>query len=207
MTNVPRIPSEQRRDRLLFWISILWAVSLCGYFVAAPDLVELLWLAVLPLIGGLLISGVAILTIGVVHARRTRKWISVPAAIALAGLVVFFTCGYSSREQVRFWIVRSHYENRLKEVQAILANGGKPADCQVDQGPPVRVAFYWQRGVIDNWVGLVYDPTAEVMKANGFKRDWSNWGDPRLKTVKGLFGGDLLRAKRVGKDWYLCWFT
>ena len=80
-------------------------------------------------------------------------------------------------------------------------------DGQIDPGPPVRIAFYWQRGVIDNWVGLVYDPTGKVIKANKFKSDWSNWGDASLAEVKGLFGGDLRRAKRMSKNWYLCWFT
>ena len=61
--------------------------------------------------------------------------------------------------------------------------------------------------MVDNWVGLVYDPSGAVMKANEFKRDWSNWNDPNLRTIKGLFHGDLFRAKKLKGHWYICSFT
>ena len=38
----------------------------------------------------------------------------------------------------------------------------------VDSGPPVRVAFPQPGGILDNWEGVVFDPTGEVEKAVGW---------------------------------------
>jgi hypothetical protein len=65
-----------------------------------------------------------------------------------------------------------------------------PEDCEVDQGPPVRVAFVWG-GILDNWQGIVYDPTGVVLTEKGHL----------------LFGGDLIHARHLWKDWYYCAFT
>jgi hypothetical protein len=48
-----------------------------------------------------------------------------------------------------------------------------------------------QRGVTDNWVGLVYDATGEVLRAREFRPVWSNWDDPKLSHVRDLFGGSM----------------
>lgn len=53
----------------------------------------------------------------------------------------------------------------------------------------------------------MYDPTGEVLKANRFKADWSNWNDPELASVKDLFGGDLRQARHLWGSWYYCAFT
>lgn len=77
----------------------------------------------------------------------------------------------------------------------------------VDPGPPVRVAVSWG-GILDNWRGLVHDPTGEAMKAKRLDLEtWSNRGDPDDASVAGLFGGTLVRARHLEGDWYLCWFT
>ena len=74
----------------------------------------------------------------------------------------------------------------------------------VDAGEPRRVAFE-PAGMLDNWSGIVWDPSHEVMKANGF--------DPRtgrfraLERVTKLFGGDLVGCRRLGGDWFECTFT
>ncbi len=76
----------------------------------------------------------------------------------------------------------------------------------IDAGPPVRVALIWA-GFLDNWVGIIYDPTGEVLKSNDLKRDYSNWNDPKLAPVKELFGGDMQSAEHLWGDWYFCGFT
>jgi len=102
------------------------------------------------------------------------------------------------------------YQNVVAEVERLRRYPGTQAyeghDCIVDPGPPLRVAFVWG-GIIDNWVGIVYDPTGEVLKANEFRADWSNWDDPRLAPVKGLFGGDLRSTRHLFGPWYYCTFT
>jgi hypothetical protein len=78
--------------------------------------------------------------------------------------------------------------------------------CYVELGPPLRVAFS-EGGLLDNWHGIVYDPTALVLKANLLKRDYSNRHDPAMKEVQGLFGGMMIRAVPLGGPWYRCYFT
>ena len=45
------------------------------------------------------------------------------------------------------------------------------------------------------------------MRANELEADWSNWNDEQLQQVKGLFGGDLRRARHLGGPWYYCVWT
>ena len=77
----------------------------------------------------------------------------------------------------------------------------------VDPGPPIRVAFPWPGGIIDNWYGAVFDPSGEVMEVNKFERDFSNWQEPSLQGTKKLFGGHLHYAEHLYGSWYLCYFT
>jgi hypothetical protein len=39
-------------------------------------------------------------------------------------------------------------------------------DCLIDEDPPVRVAFVWYE-ILDNWTGIVYDPTGAVLTKKG----------------------------------------
>ena len=77
----------------------------------------------------------------------------------------------------------------------------------VDAGPPVRVAFPLPGGILDNWQGIVYDPTGVVLRTREFRRDWSNFDDPALLPVKRLFGGDVQHCESMGGPWYFCQFT
>ena len=167
---------------------------------------------VVPLKLGSLIAGMALVAFAAIATTRRQAYGKTSLLMAVIGLVAYFTFGFPVGERIRFAWLRPKYEARLKEILATLeTDAGASArgfpDCVLDEGPPIRVAFFWHRGVVDNWVGLVHDPTGGVLKANEFKRDWSNWSDPKLRPVKQMFGGDMYRARNVGKNWYLCWFT
>ena len=137
-------------------------------------------------------------------------------AIATLGCVagcLLFTFSRPLVNKAKFAVERALYEKKLALVLQA-KSAGIPLEqlgiydlAEVDDGPPVRVAFYWSRGVVDNWVGLVYDPTGDVMKANAFKSNWTNWHDPNLQPIKMLFDGDLFRAQHLSGHWYLCSFT
>jgi len=77
----------------------------------------------------------------------------------------------------------------------------------VDAGPPIRIAILQPGGILDNWVGVVYDPADEIPIINGVKADFSNFGDPKFEKIKYLFGGDMYRCVKLRQHWYLCWFT
>ena len=74
----------------------------------------------------------------------------------------------------------------------------------VDAGPPVRVAFN-PAGFLDNWSGIVFDPSGEVMQADGFDP-----GTGKFRATDGvtkLFGGDLVACRHLLWEYYSCAFT
>jgi hypothetical protein len=73
----------------------------------------------------------------------------------------------------------------------------------IDTGPPFRFAFE-PDGFLDNWSGIVYDPSGDVLVADGFD------GKGKFKApdrVTKLFGGDLVSCSQLIGYYYRCGFT
>ncbi|MEA3038187.1 MAG: hypothetical protein QOE79_700 [Sphingomonadales bacterium] len=68
----------------------------------------------------------------------------------------------------------------------------------------MRVAFD-PEGIFDNWDGIVFDPTGEVMSARGFDPVTGKFAAP--DKITKLFGGDLLGCSRLSGAYYACAFT
>jgi hypothetical protein len=75
----------------------------------------------------------------------------------------------------------------------------------LDIGPPRRVAILEPGGFLDNWSGIVYDPTGDVMLADGFDPVTGKFAAP--DRVTKLFGGDLVSCRPLIGDFYRCSFT
>jgi hypothetical protein len=139
---------------------------------------------------------------------RERAW--TPVILLLAALVAVGTVqGLGGRKigiLARFHAQKTRYR---AIVRAIEAGQVPPSGSRyiVEKGPPVRVAFPWPGGILDNWCGVVYDPSGYVRKANRFKPDLPNFNDPALQDVQGWFGGTLWSCEPLGGDWYFCCFT
>ncbi|WP_121118084.1 hypothetical protein [Croceibacterium ferulae] len=74
----------------------------------------------------------------------------------------------------------------------------------IDEGPPKRVAFLKPGGFLDNWSGIVYDPTGDVMLADG----WIATGQfVAPERITKLFDGDLVSCRPLLKNFYNCSFT
>ncbi len=180
-----------------------------GYFTFYPDLSELFFFGIVLLHFGLIAANVILIGFGLWLFRKHRGLASVAVVSGVILLFAFYTFGFGLGENLRFALLRSHYEKRLavvlearKEGRAITGN-----DFQTDKGPPVRIAFYWMRGVTDNWAGLVHDPT-RMLKDFDDRPDRSREDDSRTAdVVRDWFGGTLYRARHMSGDWYLCWFT
>jgi hypothetical protein len=199
------------KNRLLSIGTIVWVIATLLLLVFFPDLASVLGILMLGVQLAFLAFAINLLVCALARMRRSPRVATVCALIIVGGLVFAFTGGRSWGESARFAIVRHSYEHRLQEILSSFERGtpmeSRYAEYEIEPGPPVRVAFMWQAGVTDNWVGLVYDPTGIVMKANEFKRDWSNWKDPALEPVKRLFGGDIVQTRHFKDHWYLCVFT
>ena len=202
---------------LTIW-TIIWFAILLAYCLFCHEIKAALWILELPLFGAIVLGGLALGILWLVTAFRNRsrpraRLTSVLWAIACSAAVyaVVFT-PYPHLLGAYFKLYRNvdRYEAVVARVEATLPypieKTEQEPDFTVDKGPPVRVAFPWY-GLTDNWCGVVYDPTGQVLKAQQFKSDWSNWNDPALRDVKRLFGGDLRTARRLWKDWYFCSFT
>lgn len=199
------------KDRLLLIGTIAWLIATLLLLVFFPDLASVLWILMLGVQFAFLAFAVVLLVTALVRIRRSPRVGAICTLIIVSTLVFALTGGRDWGERTRFALVRHSYEQRLQEILSSFERGtpmeSRYAEYEIEPGPPVRVAFMWQAGVTDNWVGLVYDPTGFVMTANQFKRDWSNWKDPALEPVKRLFGGDIVKARHLKDNWYLCVFT
>ena len=80
----------------------------------------------------------------------------------------------------------------------------KGVTYSVDVGPPVRVAFN-RAGMLDNWSGIIYDPTGEVMLARGVDSKTGRFFAP--DRITKLFNGDLVSCRHLWGSYYDCSFT
>ncbi len=64
--------------------------------------------------------------------------------------------------------------------------------------------------MIDNWYGIIYDPSGMIMRCNESDPRFPAQhpkDDEELTQIRMVFGGTLYKAEPLGNDWYLCWFT
>jgi hypothetical protein len=59
--------------------------------------------------------------------------------------------------------------------------------------------------MLDNWSGIIYDRTGDVMLAKGFDSTTGKFYAP--DKVTKLFGGDLVGWRRLWGSYYSCSFT
>ena len=135
----------------------------------------------------------------------TRRWI---AGLALLAVAAGFYFGWGAVAGVGDRIVFSMNAARYQQVVDAaprLADRGTTHGQHyiIDRGPPVRMAFV-EDGILDNWVGVVYDPTDRVAEARGWGPDNTFTAPPE---IKGLFGGDIVWCDRITGHWYRCSFT
>jgi hypothetical protein len=176
----------------VFWIDLydrLWVI--------APLLPITLWLGLVGLAGFIAIRGF-----------RERTWAKASGlllGLAMAGAMQGSVGGRIGL-LARFYTLRPSYQEVIEAIEAGMDRSGGPRHL-VERGRPLRVAFPWPGGILDNWCGVVYDPSGLVMKAKRFQPDLSNFGDPTLQDVKKLFGGDMRSCEPLGGPWYFCCFT
>ncbi len=148
--------------KVLGWIVVAVALALSWRLSA-----EYLWILSFLPVAVWLIVGVVLVVVYLVKAWRSelRRRALAQSAWVFAGLALFMPLGsLGSRltEIIRFRVQRAAYDH---VVDKVVADPGGPGlrkadglEYIVDEGPPIRVAFVWPGGVIDNWCGVVYDP-------------------------------------------------
>ncbi len=141
------------------------------------------------------------------RGRITRRGAAV-MAVVIAGLLFY---GSPFARLVRFHVLKSRYVSIVNEVTQGLTDDEKVelrrSGIQLDDGDggPVRIAFPWI-GVVDNWCGVIFDPTDGLANFCGDAgRD--HHGLLKNPDLRDLFGGQMTRCERQEKGWYFCWFT
>ena len=168
---------------------ISWAIALSlvffGTTIFSIDLLNALWiLAFVPII---IIALIAVtfswrMTYMAFKRQKLIYW--------QALFIIIFSCltSLSYREplsrDVRFFLLRPYYENQLAQIQA----GESIPEVKKEDA---LIAFYWYRGVVDNWVGLVYDPRESLSLPKSAK----------------IFGGEVTYIYHLHNGWFLCYFS
>ena len=108
----------------------------------------------------------------------------------------------------RLMVNHRHYEAIIakanKTRQSVWYEDDGAITYSTDLGPPIRVAFN-PAGMLDNWSGIIYDPTGDVMLANGFDPKTGKFFAP--ERVTKIFGGDLVGCRHLWGSYYDCSFT
>ncbi len=188
-----------------------------AYFDGA--IYDAIWLLQLPVLGIYWLVGIVLVVWLAVRARRAgggRAWwdVAIATGAGVALLVVYAplaSAGDAARFERRFNRLEPTYRRIAEDLER---NATMDADTtagsvrfRVDTGPPVRVAFPQPGGIIDNWEGVVYDPSGVVATARGWSMQRGSQEFTAPPEVRGLFGGDLVICRPIRRSFYRCWFT
>ena len=149
-----------------------------------------------------LLAGVVLLGVAIWRARklddRGRHLLTV-AVLVLGALcyVPMARLGDAITVKLRFSAHRDAYAQIVAREQGDPSGEGVHERAGeryfVDAGPPLRIAFIWPGGAIDNWCGAVYDPSGVVVAPLSERTD--------------LFGGDPFFCEELEAPYYQCCFT
>ena len=155
---------------------------------------------------------------------RNRDLIMV---VSLVGLLLVGVISYGTNfttdlgDKLRFLRYEKKYVQIIEKIETkkISFNGSvNGISYNTEADPVMRVSFSWG-GILDNWRGIIYDPTNELSTIAENNQIHINSGDRNSLTpadeeyiketteLKLLFGGVIYKVKKMANNWYLCWFT
>ena len=220
MYNTQGQMNDHLRHAGAFFLLIVSSPFLMGFILAwTAGLGYLLLILGIPLLlGTFTVGALFYLVRGIKLARQPRSRRQRALAALAAPMMMLVTislawpalaAGSFSGAWTRLMINRAEYEAVIAKAR----KSGSPSrnsleqdgdvEYLVDPGPPVRVAFN-PEGFLDNWSGIIFDPTGVVMRADGFDPRTGKFVAP--DEVTKLFGGDLVSCRRLWGDYYDCSF-
>lgn len=180
---------------------LTWALAGVLLYVVAPNLPFIAAIMVGPLVVlaapvhvvfGLFLVGLFIVRHG--NDWRRKGLLIVSPILAFAALIGLAMASSEILSWSGFLLDLPGY----KRVIAQLERGETPPRGPVRytvEGEPLRVVFPTQEGFVDNWAGVVYDPTDQVRARKV---------DPK---VRKWFGGDMVGCTHLTGHFYRCGFT
>ncbi len=206
-----------KNEKWTIWVLFVWlAVGLLMAFFDRP-IVDALWVAAGFVYFGWLAVGVVLAVILAVYGFRNKNNYAKASAIGFVflGSLLIYQSSYirSIGENI---VVRYRFDQHFSEYERIVSeakSGTLPTghgesngiQYQIDSGSPIRVAFLQPGSILDNWEGIIYDPTGDVLKAKGWIEPGQGLSAP--SEVVRLFGGDLVSCTPLSGNYYRCQFT
>jgi hypothetical protein len=189
-----------------------WSLLLVLRFLFEVELWNAFWFLTLWFDVALIAVGLGL--IGSVHwalSRSQKAWRNVVVvAVITIGSVAYLTDVFDGAgARFRFWRLQDDYAEIVKliEDRTLPLNGTyNGIDFQTEKGSELRMAFSWG-GILDNWYGVVYDPTGLVLQVNADRTDSPQARAPGSRNANELFGGVLYSARPLGGHWYMCYWT
>jgi len=139
-------------------------------------------------------------------------WFATPLALsvmAIAALLPALWLGLFLGNQTLLLVYHRQYRTIIREVQ--IKPMRRDSSAWQKRGSVTyvvdasgRIAFE-PGGFLDNWSGIVWDPTGQVELARGFDPHTGRFYAP--DRITKLFGGDLVSCRKLWPDWYDCSFT
>lgn len=184
--NIPESPQRLATAYAIAFPAALLAYEVFFYF---SD--------VFALFGMVLVAGLGVLApvVLLIDARKLRARAAVPllGAVVATWAVWIFVPMKTIGLTTRFYVEQGSYDAAVRQVNAgFVPSCAAAKDCDFEEGPPARLAFSWG-GILDNWVGVVYDPEDDVAS--------------HPERHKKIFGGDLVGCRAIKGHYYLCSFT
>src|SRR5688500_3538275 len=195
-----------RRYPAAVWVVGVWSVAGAALAFFERTLWNAIWILTLGL--WLVYAAVGIVLFAAVAWRgwrRARLPGALRAGAAMLGLEVALVlalpyvsaAGDEFQFARRFARLKPRYEGIVAAAVAAPEAAGGESDCvrfDVDAGPPRRVAFPQPGGILDNWEGVVWDPTGVVRSATGWRNGIAGDYTATAETRR-LFGGDLVACR------------
>ncbi len=135
-------------------------------------------------------------------AYQPRRAFVLPAAL-LTTLPLQWFFGTTLALQTRLEFIRPQLMAEVQRIHAAAAAGRQPQDGEVraeysasPTSPPVA---FIDGGLLDNWSGYIYDPTATLDNIANLR--------PVPAPASDWFGGRMTSVRRLGGGWFYCSFT
>jgi hypothetical protein len=165
---------------------------------------------------------VLLVSIDALRERPSGRWRRYAVAVVPGFAATVWLAGGRLMEAGDAWTFHVYFERQAARYEAIvqgMAEGRIPVCdrqpgvvCRApdgteyvpEPGEPLRLAFPRPGGLLDNWEGVVYDPSGAVAAAQGWTADRAFSAPPE---VARWFGGALLACRAVRASFYRCTFT
>ncbi len=146
---------------------MVWAGGFAAWLLFYSGTAYLLEVFSVFVIFAVVFAGLAGLAVSALAIKKQRSRRATVAVMIILGFWCVWL--YAPVRDIGLWVRFAIEESRYVQALDALVQGREPscaADklCEFDAGPPARAAFSWG-GLVDNWVGVVIDPSNDIMAA------------------------------------------